>query len=280
MSLGEEKFSENASVMKLYLEVSHKLHEEKTPHQNITVYETEIFGRLMTLDGEPVLTSHHGFIYNEMMAHPILFNHPNPKDIAIIGGGNCGTLKEVLKHYTVKQVVQIESDERVTRVSEKYFPELCEKNNDSRATFLFVDASEHMRKVESESLDVIILDITEPLGQAKYLFREPFYRDCLNALREGGMIISQSGSPLMTMVALKDLSAEMRKADYKEIQTIHFPAATYPSGWWTATMARKGQKFGDFREQMARHKPFHTRYYNADIHKACSAMPQFMQDAF
>jgi spermidine synthase len=278
--LDEEKFSENTSVMRLYLELSHKLHEEKTPHQDITVYETETFGRLMTMNNIPVLTSRNSFIYNEMMAHPILFNHPNPKDVAIVGGGNCGTLKEVLKHDTVKQVMQVESDERVTRVSEKYFPELCEENNDSRATFLFEDVITYMQKVESESLDVIILDTTDPVGQAKYLFQETFYRNCLNALREGGMIVGQSGSPLMTMAILTDICAEMRKADYTEIQTIQFPAATCPSGWWTATMARKGQKFGDFREQMARHKPFDTRYYNADIHKACSAMPQFMQDAY
>ena len=84
----------------------------------------------------------------------------------------------------------------------------------------------------------------------------------------------------MDMGILIDLRSEMEKAGYNEIQTIQFPVATYPSGWWTATQARKGQKFGDFREQMARHKPFQTKYYNADVHKACSALPQFMQDAF
>ncbi len=99
-------------------------------------------------------------------------------------------------------------------------------------------------------------------------------------MREGGIVVAQSESPLLELQTITDLRTEMQKADYAEIQTIQFPVTTYPSGWWTATMARKGQKFGDFREQMSRHKPFGTKYYNADIHKACSALPQFMQDAF
>ena len=215
-----------------------------------------------------------------MMSHPALYNHQNPKDIAIVGGGDCGTLREVLKHGTVKTAIQIELDERVTRVSEEYFPELCESNNDPRATLLFEDAIAWMAKAEPNSLDVIILDTTDPVGQAKRLFEEPFYRNCLNVLREGGILVTQSESPLLTLDILVDLRVEMQKAEYTQVQTIQFPLATYPSGWWTATQARKGQKIGDFREQMARHKPFATKYYNADIHKACSALPQFVLDAF
>lgn len=262
------------------LEINKKLHEEQTPYQKIEVYETRTFGNLMTLDGITMLTTRDNFIYHEMLSHPALYNHQNPKDIAIVGGGDCGTLKEVLKHDTVKQLTQIELDERVTRVSEQYFPELCESNTDPRATLLFQDAIEWMHEAEPESLDVIILDTTDPVGQAKRLFAEPFYKDCLNALREGGIVVAQSESPLLDMQLLVDLRGEMQKAAYAEIQTIQFPVATYPSGWWTATQARKGQKFGDFREQMARHKPFQTKYYNADVHKACAALPQFMQDAF
>jgi len=280
MSLDENWFSEPAQGHAMSLEINQKLHEEKSPYQTIAIYETKTFGRLMTLDGLTMVTSRDNFIYHEMMAHPCLYNHPNPKDVAIIGGGDCGTLKEVLKHDTVKSVTQIELDERVTRVCEQYFPELCESNADSRATLIFEDGIAWMQKAEPESLDIIILDTTDPVGQAKRLFKEPFYSDCLNALRNGGIVVAQSESPLMDLEIIVELRTEIQKAEYAEIQTIQFPATTYPSGWWTATQARKGQKFGDFREQMARHKPFDTKYYNADIHKACSALPQFMQDAF
>jgi len=136
-----------------------------------------------------------------------------------------------------------------------------------------------MKNATHNSLDVIILDTTDPVGQAKRLFTEPFYRDCLNALREGGIVVAQSESPLLDLNLIVDMRNEMQKADFVQIQTIQFPLTTYPSGWWTATQARKGQKFGDFREQIARHKPFPTKYYNADIHKACAALPQFVLDA-
>jgi spermidine synthase len=279
MSLDGNWFSESALGYAMSLELKQKLHEEKTPYQTIAIYETKTFGRLLTLDGLTMLTSRDNFIYHEMMSHPALYNHQNPKDVAIVGGGDCGTLKEVLKHDTVKQVTQIELDERVTRVAEEYFPELCESNSDPRATLLFEDAINWMQRAQPDSLDVIILDTTDPVGQAKCLFQEPFYRACLNALREGGIVVAQSESPLLDLQIIIDLRSEIQKADYAEIQTIQFPVTSYPSGWWTATLARKGQKFGDFREQMARHKPFATKYYNADIHKACSALPQFMQDA-
>lgn len=280
MSLDQNWFSEISHGYAMSLEITKKLHEEQSPYQKIEIYETKSFGRLMTLDGLTMLTSRDNFIYHEMMTHPALYNHPNPKDVVIVGGGDCGTLKEVLKHDTVQSVIQVELDERVTRVSEQYFPELCESNNDSRATLLFEDAIAWMKNAKPKSLDVIILDTTDPVGQAKRLFEEPFYRNCLNALREGGIVVAQSESPLLELNLIVDMRKEMKKAEFVEIQTIHFPQTTYPSGWWSATMARKGQKFGDFREQMSRHKPFKTKYYNADIHRACSLVPQFMQDAF
>ena len=280
MSLDENWFTEAAHGLGMSLEIREKLHEEQSPYQKIEIYETTSFGRLMTLDGLTMLTSRDNFVYHEMMSHPALFNHPNPKDVAIVGGGDCGTLREVLKHDSIQSAIQIELDERVTRVSEQFFPELCESNGDPRATLLFEDAIAWMTNAQPESLDIIILDTTDPVGQAKRLFAEPFYSDCGNALREGGIMVAQSESPLLNLDLIQDMRHEMQKAEFTEIQTIHFPQVTYPSGWWTATLARKGQRFGDFREQMARHKTLPTRYYNADLHRASAALPQFMLDAF
>ncbi|MEQ8428747.1 MAG: polyamine aminopropyltransferase [Gammaproteobacteria bacterium] len=278
MSLDKNWYTEAAGGFAMSLEITEKLHEEQTPYQKLEIFETRSFGRLMTLDGLTMLTSRDNFVYHEMMSHPALFYHSNPEHVAIVGGGDCGTLREVLKHDSVVSATQIELDERVTRVSEQYFPELCESNNDERARLLFEDAIAWMRNAKPKSLDVIILDTTDPVGQAKRLFAEPFYRDCLNALREGGIVVAQSESPLFNLDLIQDMRGEMEKADFTEMRTLHFPQVTYPSGWWTATMARKGQGFGDFREQAARNRSFQTRYYNADIHTASAALPQFMQD--
>ncbi|MGH8119264.1 MAG: polyamine aminopropyltransferase [Gammaproteobacteria bacterium] len=258
------------------LQIKEKLHDEQTQFQRIEIYETEFFGRLMTLDGLVMLTSRDNFIYHEMMTHPVLFTHSNPKVVVVVGGGDCGTLKEVLKHKEVRKAVQVEIDERVTRVAEKYFPELCEANNDPRATFVFRDAIQWMQECRENSLDVVILDTTDPVGQATRLFSPEFYGDCLRALRDCGILVAQSESPLFNTDLIQHIRKAMNEAGADDVMTIHFPQCTYPSGWWSATMARKGQKLQGFRETAARKKTFPTRYYNADIHFACQALPSYL----
>ncbi len=135
MTIDENWYSEAARGFGMSLEISEKLHEEQSPYQKIEIYQTKTFGRLMTLDGLTMVTDRDNFVYHEMMSHPVLFNHPNPKDVAIVGGGDCGTLREVLKHGSVKSAIQIELDECVTRVAEEFFPELCESNSDPRAHY-------------------------------------------------------------------------------------------------------------------------------------------------
>src|SRR5439155_10962993 len=116
-----------------------KLHEEQSAYQRIEIYQTETFGKLMTLDGLVMVTDRDNFIYHEMMSHPALYSHPCPTRVLIIGGGDCGTLREVLKHPTVELAEQVELDERVTRVAERFFPDLCESNRDPRARLHFAD---------------------------------------------------------------------------------------------------------------------------------------------
>jgi len=103
------------------LRIRRKLHEETTPYQTISIYETETFGNLMAIDGCVMLSGRDNFLYHEMMAHPVLFTHRKPKRVAIIGGGDCGTLQEVLRHPNIEEVWQAEIDERVTRLSETWF---------------------------------------------------------------------------------------------------------------------------------------------------------------
>ena len=279
MALDDSWYTESANGYGLALRSKQKLHDEKTPFQRIEIYETEAFGRLMTLDGLVMLTSRDNFIYHEMMTHPVLFTHTNPKVVVVVGGGDCGTLKEVLKHKQVQKAVQVEIDERVTRVSEKFFPELCESNNDTRAVFVFQDAIQWMQETKPDSLDVVILDTTDPVGQAARLFSPEFYGDCLRALRDGGILVAQSESPLFNVELIQHIQKAMQEAGAEDVVTIHFPQCTYPSGWWSATMARKGQKLKGFRETAARKKTFSTRYYNADIHFACQALPSYLLEA-
>ena len=259
------------------LQIKEKLHEEQTPYQRISIYETERFGTLMTIDDLYMVSDRENFLYHEMMSHPALFTHDDPKDVLIIGGGDCGTLREVLRHPGVRRAQQVEIDERVTRLAEKYFPELCESNNDPRASLHFVDGIKWVKDATPESYDLIVVDSTDPVGPAEGLFTEAFHRDCLRILRPGGVFIQQSESPLFHMPLIVSLYGALRRAGYSDVQSLQFPQAIYPSGWWSATLAGKGRDLTKFREAAARSKSFDTLYYNAEIHRAALAMPEFFR---
>ena len=262
------------------LKIKKKLHEEQTPFQKIEVYETETFGNLMVIDGCTMVSSRDNFIYHEMMAHPVLFSHAAPKRVLIIGGGDCGTLREVLKHPEVEQATQVDIDERVTRTSERFFPELCESNGDPRARLAFADGIKWVKDAEPGSLDVIIVDSTDPVGPAEGLFGLPFFQDCFRALGPGGLLVQQSESPLLhTDKIIKPLHDTLRAAGFLDTMTLHFPECIYPTGWWTATMACKDLPVMFAREEQAEDKVFETLYYNAAIHRACGATPEFLRKA-
>jgi len=258
------------------LQVRRKLHSEKTPYQLIEIWETTDFGKLMTIDGFVMLTSRDNFLYHEMLSHPALFTHSNPKRVVIIGGGDCGTLHEVLKHQAVEQVLQVDIDEQVTRLSERFFPELCVANKDPRAEFYFGDGIQWMKAAAAGSIDLVIVDSTDPVGPAEGLFSEAFFRDCHRALGDDGLIVQQSESPILHYESIiKPMHRAMRAAGFVDSLSLHFPQPVYPSGWWTATLGGK-QPVSNFREKDAQAKPFATRYYNAAIHRAALAQPEFM----
>lgn len=261
------------------LKIKRKLHEEQSAFQHHEIYETETFGNLMILDGCTMVSTRDNFLYHEMMSHPALFTHPNPKKVWIIGGGDCGTLREVLKHPSVEEAVQIDIDERVTRLAEIYFPELCTSNNDPRAALKFIDGIKWIKDAATNSVDLIIVDSTDPVGPAEGLFNEAFYQGCLAALTENGLLVQQSESPLLHLELIKAMRNAMTAAGFKALQTLYFPQCIYPSGWWSATMAGKSALQG-FREQDAANKPFATEYYNVDIHKGALAQPEFVKRAF
>jgi spermidine synthase len=261
------------------LKIKRKLHEEQSDFQYLEIYETETFGNLMVIDGCTMVSTRDNFFYHEMMSHPALYTHPNPKTVWIIGGGDCGTLREVLKHPGVERAVQIDIDERVTRLAEIYFPELCESNNDPRADLKFIDGIKWVKDAAPNSVDIIIVDSTDPIGPAEGLFGVDFYRDCFNCLTENGLLVQQSESALLHLNLIKEMRDAMSSAGLSHIQTLFFPQCIYPSGWWSATSAGKNA-LSAFRDQDAKNKPFNTVYYNADIHNAALAQPEFFRQAF
>lgn len=249
------------------LKIKGKCKEIQSPFQKVAVYETTDFGYLMTIDGIIMLTSRDNFLYHEMMTHPALFTHPDPKKVAIIGGGDCGSLREVLKH-PVESAIQIDIDEVVTQLSEQYFPELCESNHDPRAQLLFIDGIKWMQDAQTESLDIIIVDSTDPLGPAVGLFNEAFYRQCHRVLKKDGILVQQSESPILHADIQKAMRGAMTTAGFNHLLTLPFPQPVYPSGWFSCTMATKLPMFNDFRRDKTLLESLKTHYYQFEVHEA------------
>jgi spermidine synthase len=261
------------------LKIKQKVHQEQSPFQFLEIYETESFGYLMVIDGCTMVSTRENFFYHEMMSHPALYTHPNPKRVWIIGGGDCGTLREVLKHPSVEHAVQIDIDECVTRLAEIYFPELCESNNDPRAELKFIDGIKWVKDAAPNSVDIIIIDSTDPVGPAEGLFGAEFYKDCFNCLSENGLLVQQSESPLLHLNLIVEMRNAMTGSGLAHQQTLFFPQCIYPSGWWSATIASKNPLTA-FRAADCIAKPFDTIYYNADIHQAALAQPEFFKREF
>jgi len=258
------------------MKITEKLHEEQSTIQHIEIYQTEHFGKLMVIDGCVMLTDRDNFIYHEMITHPALVTHRCPERVVIIGGGDCGTLREVLKHKDLKEVWQIDIDERVTRLAERFFPQLCDRNDDSRARFKFGDGIAWIKQAPQAEYDVIIVDSTDPVGPAEGLFSIDFYRNCRRALRPDGIIVQQSESPLYHANLIKEMHSAMKAGGFMTTRTLTFPQCSYPSGWWSVTMAGSTDALSNtprFREAGT----LDTRYYNEDVHQAALSMPNFLK---
>ncbi len=253
-----------------------RVHAEQTPFQHIEIYETERWGYLMVIDGCTMVSTRDNFFYHEMMSHPVLATHPKPEQVAIIGGGDCGTLREVLRHAEVKQATQIDIDERVTRLSEHYFPELCESNDDPRATLPFDDGIAWIKNAPANSLDVIIVDSTDPIGPAEGLFNVAFYRSCREALADGGLFIQQSESPLMHGPIFKAMGEAMREAGFATTTPLFFPQPIYPGGWWSATIAHM-EPLPAARSTATDAFESTLQYYNVQTHAGAFAVPPLVK---
>ncbi len=274
-----EVFDSHGSAFSL--KVTEKLLDVQSPYQHLEVYATETYGNLMVLDGCVMLTDRDNFLYHEMIAHPALFTHQDPKRVVIIGGGDCGTLKEVLRHPGVEKVTQIDIDEEVTKASERFFPSLVEANGDPRAELLFADGVKWVDDAADESIDVLIIDSTDPVGPAEGLFKTDFLKRCHRILKSGGVMVQQSESPLYHSGSIiRELRNDMREAGFDSVATLPFPQPVYPSGWWSVTLAGKSTNVESFREEAAASHEMPLQYYTVDAHRGALALPPFMRKDF
>ncbi|HPU41218.1 MAG TPA: polyamine aminopropyltransferase [Acetivibrio clariflavus] len=249
-------------------------HTEKTEFQELALIETEQFGRMLVLDGTVQTTIEDEFVYHEMISHVPLFTHQNPKKVLVIGGGDGGAIREIIKHPSVEKAVLCEIDRRVIEVSKEYLPEISCALNDKKVEALVADGIKYVKENKGE-FDVILVDSTDPVGPAVGLFAVDFYRSIYEALKEDGIFVAQTESPFFH----KDLI----KSVYRDVSSI-FPITrlytcaipTYPSGYWSFTMGSK--KYDPLETDISKIPDLDTKYYCPQIHKAVFALPKFVAD--
>ncbi|WP_083902096.1 polyamine aminopropyltransferase [Balneola vulgaris] len=258
------------------------LFSEQTPYQKVEVFETDAWGNLMTIDGMVMLSEKDEFVYHEMLSHVGMFAHPNPEKVLIIGGGDGGTAREVLRHPSVKVVDMVEIDEAVVRASKEFLPAVGAWD-DPRLTVHFEDGIAFVKAATNE-YDVIIIDGSDPVGPAEGLFEKDFFEFCFNALTENGVITGQTESPWV-----KEYYPSMKKVfnaltevfDESSMYLGYIPL--YPAGMWSFAYASKGIRAND-SEVLARvEQGLETfgnslKYYNKDVHSASFALPNFVAE--
>ncbi|MBE3569208.1 MAG: spermidine synthase [Bacillales bacterium] len=266
-----EKQTENFGIT---MKVKKTLHTEKTEFQYLEMVETEEWGNMLLLDGMVMTTQRDEFVYHEMVAHVPLFTHPNPENVLVVGGGDGGVIREVLKHPNVKKATLVDIDGKVIEYSKKYLPEIASGLEDDRVEVKVDDGFMHIAQSENE-YDVIMVDSTEPVGPAVNLFTKGFYAGISKALKEDGIFVAQTDNPWFKA----DLIRKVQK-DVKEIFPItrlylaNIP--TYPSGLWSFTIGSK--KYDPLAVPDEQFLDIETKYYTKEIHKAAFVLPKFVQD--
>ncbi|MED4534806.1 spermidine synthase [Metabacillus fastidiosus] len=266
-----EKQTKNFGIT---MKIKQTLHTEQTDFQKLEMVETEEFGNMLFLDGMVMTSEVDEFVYHEMVAHVPLFTHPNPENILVVGGGDGGVIREVLKHSSVKKATLVDIDGKVIEYSKKYLPYIAGQLDDSRVDVQVGDGFMHIAKSENE-YDVIMVDSTEPVGPAVNLFSKGFYAGISKALKDDGIFVAQTDNPWFT----PDLISNVQR-DVKEIFPItrlylaNIP--TYPSGLWSFTIGSK--KYDPLEVGEERFHEIDTKYYTKDIHKAAFVLPKFVND--
>jgi len=245
-------------------------------YQKIRVLETPEYGKVLVLDGAVQTTERDAYVYHELLTHPALLTHPHPTKVLVIGGGDGGTVKEILKHATVKQVVLCEIDEGVIQASRDHFPEMGHSLDDPRVRVLVEDGARHLENCREE-YDVVLLDLTDPVGPARALFQAPFYASARRALTPQGILAAQTQSPFYNPEITRDIIAALGPA----FQSVHLYLGfipTYPSGMWSFALASLDRDPRNIPadELSERAGGLETIYYCGQMHPALFRLPRLL----
>lgn len=236
--------------------------------------ETAEWGNMLFLDGMVMTSEKDEFVYHEMVAHVPLFTHPNPENVLVVGGGDGGVIREILKHPSVKKATLVDIDGKVIEYSKKFLPSIASGLEDARVEVIVGDGFMHIAESENE-FDVIMVDSTEPVGPAVNLFSKGFYAGISKALKEDGIFVAQSDNPWFTPDLIKQVQSDVREIfPITKLYLANIP--TYPSGLWSFTIGSK--KYNPLEVPAERFHDIETKYYTPELHNAAFVLPKFVKD--
>lgn len=259
------------------------LFKGQSPYQKVEVYHTFAYGKLLALDGLIMCTERDEYGYHEMITHVPVIAHGAVRRVLVIGGGDGGTVRELLRHDSIDEVIMVEIDAMVVEAARLHLPTFSSAFNHPKLKLLIEDGIEYVKNSPDESFDLVIVDSTDPVGPAKGLFSHEFYRDVHRILKPEGISVSQSESSYYAPKVQRELYDCFRSiwGNEKVFCYLAF-IPTYPSGMWSFSFSSKGSvhPFENFDEAYA--KSFATqhelKYYNQEMHRAAFALPSFVRD--
>lgn len=257
-------------------------YDVQSPFQRVRILESPKYGKLLTLDDMFMTTEKDEFHYHEMISHPAMFTHGNAKNILVIGGGDGGTVREILRHDSVEKVTMVEIDGEVIKACKEHLPSIASAFDHPKLNLIVGDGIAYAKEAAKESYDLIIVDGSDPVGPAEGLFSVEFYQNCYNALKPGGILVAQGESPKFNENAFAELNATLRQIfgnDNAAVSLFYVP--TYPTGMWSFQYGMKGGVQPKTIDKATEIDAFvevkGLKYYNSDIHKASFALPNFVK---
>lgn len=263
---------ENTPGYRVQWRIQQVLCRTKSRYQEIAIVDLEDFGRALVLDGIVQTTVADEFYYHEMIAHVPLCAHPDPRTVLVIGGGDGGTVREILKHQQVQRVVLVEIDAAVIEVCREYLPELSSGLDDPRVEIVVDDGCRYLVNCQDE-FDLILVDSSDPIGPAVELFAGKFYQSAYRALKKDGILVAQTESPLFNKELFTRVVTEISGL-FPITRPYLSVVPTYISGYWSYTAGSK--KYNP--ENPSREAPTGLKFYLPTVHKAAFVLPQVVAD--
>ncbi|WP_026487594.1 polyamine aminopropyltransferase [Caldanaerobius polysaccharolyticus] len=265
-------FSESQTKdQKISVRVLETLYSARSDYQEVAVYKTAQYGTLLALDDIIQTTEKDEFVYHEMITHVALNTHANPERVLVIGGGDGGAIREVLKHKSVKKATLAEIDRMVVEVSKRFLPAISCALDDERADVQICDGIKYIQEHKNE-FDVIIVDSTDPIGPAVGLFSGQFYKMVYDALKDDGIFVAQTESPFYNTALIKNIHNDLKNL-FPIVRLYLATVPTYPGGLWTFTLGSK--KYDPL--QVEHFDEMETKYYSPEIHRSAFVLPNFVK---